>query len=161
MPTLPKVTLDCIYVPFLLRGPETDWLLGHLSTNPLRTKAATSGLLSALQEFLASYIAGEKSPSGSYVTSRVPKMAIYGVTSSCSLVLINRLLSLLLWVTVWASLCLFLTCVLVLTMILQRAFQGKTTVKDKILQILFSNLFVSPALSYLTLSTDCTNSKLW
>jgi len=31
---------------------------------------------------------------------------------------------------------------IVLTMILQKAFQGKTTVKDKILQILFSNLFV-------------------
>jgi hypothetical protein len=53
--------------------------IGHLSTNPLQTKAATSGILSALQEFLASYIAGEKSPSGSYVTSRVPKMAFYGV----------------------------------------------------------------------------------
>jgi len=54
-------------------------LLGHLSTNPLRTKAVTSGALSALQEFLASYIAGEKSPDGSYFTSRVPKMAFYGV----------------------------------------------------------------------------------
>jgi len=61
-------------------GARTDIsLLGHLSTNPLRTKAITSGALSALQEFLASYIAGEKSPDGTYFTSRVPKMAFYGV----------------------------------------------------------------------------------
>lgn len=32
--------------------------------------------------------------------------------------------------------------VTVLTLILQRAFQGKTTLKDKILQILFSNILV-------------------
>ena len=57
----------------------TSRFLGHLSTNPLRTKAITSGALSALQEFLASYIAGEKSPDGTYFTSRVPKMAFYGV----------------------------------------------------------------------------------
>ena len=55
--------------------------IGHLSTNPLRTKSITSGVLSALQEFIASYIAGEKSPSGSYVTDRVPKMALYGVSA--------------------------------------------------------------------------------
>ena len=65
--------------------PIRPWLIlniGHLSTNPLRTKAITSGILSALQEFLASYIAGEKSPSGSYVSDRVPKMAFYGVIHS-------------------------------------------------------------------------------
>jgi len=110
-------------VPQVVNSFPSETYLGlylrHLSTNPLRTKAATSGVLSALQEFLASYIAGEKSPSGSYVTNRVPKMAIYGAFVSAPLGH-------------------------VLTLILQRTFQGKTTVKDKILQILFSNLFIAP-----------------
>ena len=83
--SLPKLTWDSISVPFPFSHPSRVGtridilLLGHLSTNPLRTKAITSGALSALQEFLASYIAGEKSPDGTYFTNRVPKMAFYGV----------------------------------------------------------------------------------
>jgi len=78
----------------------------------------TSGTLSGLQEFLASWIAHDRSKSGHYFTSRVPKMAIYGALVSAPLghVLIS---------------------------ILQKLFQGRTSVKAKILQILFSNLIVS------------------
>jgi len=110
-------------VPQVVNAFPAETYLGlylrHLSTNPLRTKAITSGALSALQEFLASYIAGEKSPDGTYFTNRVPKMAFYGAVISAPLGH-------------------------VLTLVLQKVFEGKTTVKDKILQILFSNLLIAP-----------------
>ena len=77
----------------------------------------TSGTLSGLQEFLASWIAHDRSKSGHYFTSRVPKMAIYGALVAAPLghVLISML---------------------------QKLFQGRTSVKAKILQILVSNLIV-------------------
>jgi hypothetical protein len=91
--------------------------LRQLQTNPLRTKMLTSGTLSALQEILASWIAKDRSKGGHYFTSRVPKMAAYGAFISAPLghVLIS---------------------------ILQKLFQGRTSLKAKILQILFSNLIV-------------------
>ena len=78
----------------------------------------TSGTLSGLQEFLASWIAHDRSKSGHYFTSRVPKMAIYGAFISAPLghVLISAL---------------------------QKVFQGRKSLKAKILQILASNLIVS------------------
>lgn len=89
-----------------------------LQTNPLQTKMVTSGTLSALQELLASLIAGDKKH-GSYLTPRVPMMAIYGAFISAPLghLLIN---------------------------ILQRAFKNRTSTRAKILQILVSNFIVSP-----------------
>lgn len=91
--------------------------LQQLQSNPLRTKMLTSGTLSGLQEFLASWIAHDRSKSGHYFTSRVPKMAIYGAFVSAPLghVLIS---------------------------ILQSIFRGRTSLKAKILQILASNLIV-------------------
>jgi hypothetical protein len=78
----------------------------------------TSGTLSALQELLASLIAGDKKH-GSYLTPRVPMMAIYGAFISAPLghLLIN---------------------------ILQRAFSGRTSTRSKIMQILVSNLVIAP-----------------
>ena len=52
--------------------------LGQLATNPLRTKAITNASLNAIQEVLASFLAGEKTKEGSYISERVPKMMIYG-----------------------------------------------------------------------------------
>lgn len=77
----------------------------------------TSGTLSALQEFLASWIAKDRNKHGHYFTSRVPKMAVYGALVSAPLghILIN---------------------------ILQRMFAGRTSLKAKIMQILVSNLVV-------------------
>lgn len=77
----------------------------------------TSGSLAALQEVLASWIAHDRSKHGHYVSSRVPKMAIYGAFISAPLghVLIS---------------------------VLQRLFSGRTSLKAKILQILVSNLIV-------------------
>lgn len=77
----------------------------------------TSGSLSALQEFLASWIAKDRNKNGHYFTSRVPKMAAYGAFISAPLghILIG---------------------------ILQRMFAGRTSLKAKILQILVSNLLV-------------------
>jgi hypothetical protein len=93
--------------------------LKQLQTNPLRTKMLTSGTLSALQEVLASWIAKDRSKSGFYFTSRVPKMAAYGAFISAPLghVLIS---------------------------ILQKLFAGRTSLKAKILQIIISNLIVAP-----------------
>jgi hypothetical protein len=93
--------------------------LKQLQSNPLRTKMLTSGTLSGLQEFLASWIAHDKNKDGHYFTARVPKMALYGAFISAPLghVLIS---------------------------ILQKAFAGRTSVKAKVLQILASNLIVSP-----------------
>ncbi|KAL3423201.1 Mpv17/PMP22 family protein [Phlyctema vagabunda] len=93
--------------------------LKQLQTNPLRTKMLTSGSLSALQELLASWIAKDRNKDGHYFTSRVPKMAAYGAFISAPLghVLIS---------------------------ILQKVFAGRTSLKAKILQILFSNLIIAP-----------------
>ncbi|KAF2676459.1 hypothetical protein K458DRAFT_321933 [Lentithecium fluviatile CBS 122367] len=93
--------------------------LKQLQSNPLRTKMLTSGTLSGLQEFLASWIAHDRSKHGHYFTSRVPKMAIYGAFISAPLghVLIS---------------------------ILQKMFRGRKSLKAKIMQILISNLIVSP-----------------
>lgn len=77
----------------------------------------TSGSLAGLQEVLASWIAKDRSPHGHYLSSRVPKMAVYGAFISAPLghVLIS---------------------------LLQRVFAGRKSLKAKILQILISNLVV-------------------
>jgi len=91
--------------------------LKQLQTNPLRTKMLTSGTLSGLQELLASWIAKDRNKNGNYFTARVPKMAAYGAFISAPLghVLIS---------------------------ILQKIFQGRTSLRAKILQIIASNLVV-------------------
>ena len=77
----------------------------------------TSGTLAALQEFLASWIAHDRSKHGHYLSTRVPKMAAYGAFVSAPLghVLIS---------------------------LLQRVFAGRSGLRAKILQILVSNLIV-------------------
>ncbi|CAL8574057.1 hypothetical protein XPA_000030 [Xanthoria parietina] len=91
----------------------------QLQKNPLRTKMLTSGTLAATQEVLASWIAHDRTKHGHYLSARVPKMALYGAFISAPLghVLIT---------------------------ILQKMFAGSTSLKAKILQILVSNLIVSP-----------------
>ncbi|KAK6533538.1 hypothetical protein TWF694_002476 [Orbilia ellipsospora] len=108
-------------MPVKGKNPGQTYIQSYLQllqTNPLQTKMVTSGTLSALQELLASLIAGDKKH-GSYLTPRVPMMAIYGAFISAPLghLLIN---------------------------ILQRAFKGRTSTRAKILQILVSNFIVSP-----------------
>ncbi|PLB51255.1 integral membrane protein 25D9-6 [Aspergillus steynii IBT 23096] len=101
---------------------ETGYLalyLRQLQSNPLRTKMLTSGVLSGLQEILASWIAHDVSKHGHYFSARVPKMLLYGMFIS-------------------APLGHFLVG------ILQKIFAGRTSLKAKILQILVSNLVVSP-----------------
>ncbi|CAF9925759.1 MAG: hypothetical protein GOMPHAMPRED_003959 [Gomphillus americanus] len=93
--------------------------LDQLQKNPLRTKMLTSGSLAALQEVLASWIAKDVGKSGHYFSSRVPKMAVYGAF-------------------VGAPMGHFLI------KILQWLFAGRTSLKAKILQILVSNLVISP-----------------
>ncbi|KAJ5356836.1 Mpv17/PMP22 [Penicillium concentricum] len=91
----------------------------QLQKNPLRTKMLTSGVLSGLQELLASWIAHDVGKHGHYFSSRIPKMSLYGMFISAPLghFLIG---------------------------ILQKIFAGRTSLKAKILQILVSNLIISP-----------------
>ncbi|KAF2474993.1 uncharacterized protein BDR25DRAFT_340620 [Lindgomyces ingoldianus] len=49
-------------------------------------KMTVSGILAAMQELLASWIAHDKGKHGSYYTSRVPKTALYGLFISAPLV---------------------------------------------------------------------------
>ncbi|EEH34461.1 integral membrane protein [Paracoccidioides lutzii Pb01] len=93
--------------------------LEQLQSNPLRTKMLTSGTLFGLQEFLASWIAHDRSQHGHYFNSRIPKMMLYGSLVGAPLghLLIG---------------------------ILQKIFAGRTSLKAKVLQILASNLIISP-----------------
>lgn len=93
--------------------------LGQLATHPLRTKAITNATLNAIQEIAASFLAGEKTKEGSYISERVPKMMIYGAFVSAPI-----------------------SHVLVTT--LQKLFEGRTTPRDKLLQIIASLMIVSP-----------------
>ncbi|WEW61155.1 hypothetical protein PRK78_006645 [Emydomyces testavorans] len=106
--------------PFMAdNGGSAKAYLKQLQSNPLRTKMLTSGSLFAFQEILASWIAHDRSKHGHYFNSRIPKMAIYGAFISAPLghFLIG---------------------------ILQKVFAGRTSLKAKILQILASNLIISP-----------------
>ncbi|RMJ23536.1 integral membrane protein [Aspergillus sp. HF37] len=102
--------------------------LQQLQSNPLRTKMLTSGTLTGLQEFVASWLARDVSKHGHYFSSRVPKMALYGMFISAPLghVLIS---------------------------ILQKVFAGRTSLKAKILQILASNLIIAPIQNTVYLSS--------
>lgn len=91
--------------------------LKQLQSNPLRTKMLTSGSLSALQELLASWLAHDRSKHGHYISSRIPKMAIYGAFISAPMG--HALIGILQWV-----------------------FAGRTSLKAKVLQIIVSNLVV-------------------
>ncbi|KAI9930481.1 hypothetical protein MW887_011235 [Aspergillus wentii] len=110
-------TKQAIKEPSRSPPDESQLYIRQLQSNPLRTKMLTSGVLSALQEFLASWIAHDVSKHGHYFSPRVPKMALYGMFVSAPLghFLIG---------------------------ILQKIFAGRTSIKAKILQIIASNLVV-------------------
>ncbi|KAK5081914.1 hypothetical protein LTR70_009249 [Exophiala xenobiotica] len=93
--------------------------LKQLQTNPLRTKMLTSGSLAGLQEIIASWLAHDRSKHGHYFSSRVPKMMAYGALISAPLG--HALIGLLQWL-----------------------FSNRSSLKAKIMQILISNLVVSP-----------------
>lgn len=98
----------------------------------------TSGSLAALQEVLASWLAQDRSKNGHYFSSRVPKMAVYGVFISAPLghILIS---------------------------LLQRVFAGRTSLRAKILQILVSNLVVAPIQNsvYLASMAVIAGARTW
>jgi len=105
--------------------------LTQLATHPLRTKALTTATLCFLQEVLGSKIAGavpkvhkNASPlartlASFYIDAKAAKMAVYGLLVSAPL-----------------SHYLF--------GVLQKTFEGKSSFRDKIRQILASNLLISP-----------------
>lgn len=111
----------------MLSKPEPSELLQNylvaLNLHPVRTKAYTSASLNALGELCASIIAGDKDPNtGTYLSPRIIKMALYGffVSGPLSHYLMD---------------------------LLQRAFKGRTSTSAKLLQIVASNLLVSPILN--------------
>ncbi|KAK1769056.1 hypothetical protein QBC33DRAFT_532081 [Phialemonium atrogriseum] len=91
----------------------------ELESNPLRTKMLTAGTLAGAQELIASWLAKDRNKHNNYFTSRVPKMAAYGALVSAPLG----------HVLIW---------------FLQKVFKNRTSLKSKILQILFSNLIIAP-----------------
>ncbi|ELU41560.1 mpv17/PMP22 family domain-containing protein [Rhizoctonia solani AG-1 IA] len=106
--------------------------LQQLSTRPLTTKAVTSGILSFLQEILASHIARVPSSlppknaptysralAAAKIDARALKLAIYGFFISAPM---NHFF----------------------VGLLQRAFAGRTGTGAKIAQIVASNLIVAP-----------------
>ncbi|RPB29730.1 v-SNARE/peroxisomal membrane protein A fusion protein [Terfezia boudieri ATCC MYA-4762] len=101
--------------------------LKQLQSNPLRTKMITSGTLHGLQELIASIIAKDRPKNKTYFTPRVPQMALYGSIISAPLGHI-------------------------LVTLLQKAFAGRTSTKAKVLQIIVSNLIVSPIQNLVYLS---------
>ncbi|CAG8504375.1 3544_t:CDS:2 [Ambispora gerdemannii] len=126
MQTLSKpVQESSQYLPSLI----LSWYLTELTVHPLRTKAATSGILSALQEYVAQELSGsrkeklkeveKKTIFGSENNDRVVKMAIYGFFISGPL-----------------GHFLFET--------LNKVFKGRTTSSAKLLQLIASNLIISP-----------------
>ncbi|CAG8617641.1 13398_t:CDS:2 [Ambispora leptoticha] len=106
-----------------------NWYLSELTAHPLRTKAVTSGILSGLQEYIAQELSGsrkrklkqieKKTIFGSENNERVVKMVIYGFFISGPL-----------------GHFLFQT--------LNKVFAGRTTSGAKLLQIIASNLIISP-----------------
>ncbi|KAI0094771.1 hypothetical protein BDY19DRAFT_1080534 [Irpex rosettiformis] len=108
--------------------------LTQLAAHPLRTKQVTSGIFSFLTEIIANHLAGvpsRKVPrdaptyehvlAAAKIESKAFKMSLYGffVSAPLSHVLVGKL---------------------------QQVFAGKTDVKSKVLQILASNLLISPIL---------------
>jgi len=105
--------------------------LARLTAKPLQTKMITSGLLLFLQEVIANHVARvpihhskhapsyERALAAAKVNGRAFKMSVYGSLVSAPL---NH----------------------VLVGLLQRLFVGKTSTRDRVLQILAGNLFVAP-----------------
>ncbi|KAG7290209.1 hypothetical protein NEMBOFW57_000207 [Staphylotrichum longicolle] len=93
--------------------------LQQLEDHPLRTKMLTAGTMAGSQELLSSWLAKDRNKHGNYFTSRVPKMAAYGALVSAPLG------HFLIW-------------------LLQKIFSGRTSLRAKILQILFSNMVIAP-----------------
>lgn len=110
--------------------------LKQLEDHPLRTKMLTAGTLAGSQELVASWLAKDRNKHGNYFTSRVPKMAAYGAFISAPLG------HFLIW-------------------LLQKIFAKRTSLRAKILQILFSNLIVCPTrLSYRFQRCSATNTGI-
>ncbi|RMD44924.1 hypothetical protein DV735_g80, partial [Chaetothyriales sp. CBS 134920] len=112
--------------------------LHALQSYPLRTKMLTSGALAALQELIASWLAHDRSRNGHYLSSRVPKMAIYGafISAPTGHFLIG---------------------------LLQFFFADRTSLRAKILQILTSNLIVAPIQNtiYLASMAVIAGARTW
>jgi len=117
----------------------------RLASHPLQTKMVTSGVLSFLQEVLATRLArgsqkrtqdnSARTPSQPLVSSKAYKMAIYGAFIS-------------------APMGHFLVG------ILQKSFAGKTSKLARFGQVLASNVFVAPIQAFVFLVSMCVINGL-
>lgn len=97
---------------------EFQAYLRQVQLRPLRTRILTTGVLSAFSELLSTWLAYGRRNAGPCLTTRIPKMAVYGA-------MVNAPLS------------------HTLSQILQRALARQTGAKAKILQALGTVLLVS------------------
>ncbi|CDU23713.1 related to membrane protein, peroxisomal [Sporisorium scitamineum] len=129
----------------LTTNPLLVGYLSALAANPLRTKMITSGVLSALAEVLAGHLAGV-APSATKTRSSVDekkrqaKRNPVGLLQAYAAKLGINECALKMFIYGF-----FISAPMghVLTGLLQKAFAGRTTTRDKILQIITSNLTVS------------------
>ncbi|SNX81417.1 related to membrane protein, peroxisomal [Melanopsichium pennsylvanicum] len=129
----------------LTTNPLLVGYLSALAANPLRTKMITSGVLSALGEVLAGHFAGvaptsTPTPSTLEEKKRAAQSNPIGLfqTYAAKVGINERAFKMFLYGF-------FVSAPMghVLTGLLQKAFVGRTTTRDKILQIITSNLTVS------------------
>jgi len=106
--------------------------LQSLATRPMLTKSLTSGSLSVLSEIIAGHVAGSPPPplSAKERTGFLPLDVLKQNHKAIKLGLYGFFVSAPLGHTLLA--------------ILQRVFAGKTSARAKVLQIVASNLFISP-----------------
>lgn len=133
-----------------ISNPLLARYVAALEANPLRTKQLTSGVLSALAEILAGHIAGVTPTAQPKSTSNHSNGGITDLVTSTlrSLGLNDRCLKMFIYGSLVAA-------PLNHTMIgaLQRAFAGRTSPRDKILQIIVSQLTVTVASSTVYLAS--------
>ncbi|SJX60138.1 related to membrane protein, peroxisomal [Sporisorium reilianum f. sp. reilianum] len=129
----------------LTTNPLLVGYLSALAANPLRTKMITSGVLSALAEVLAGHFAGvaptaTKTPSTLDEKKRQAKQNPGGLLQAyaAKLGINERALKMFVYGFLVSA-----PMGHVLTGLLQKAFAGRTSTRDKILQIITSNLTVS------------------
>lgn len=127
----------------LSANPLLARYLTALAANPLRTKMLTSGVLSLIAEVLASRLAGvvPSAPSGSASEKRqqAEQNPLHFITTHLEALGINqRALKMFAY-----GFAISAPLGHVMTGALQSAFAGRTTTRDKILQIITANLTVS------------------
>lgn len=142
LPVPPGAGLNSPASSTLISNPLLSRYLVALQANPLRTKQITSGVLSALAEVLAGHFAGLPSASagGKERQHHFESGGVLGLTSAllARLGINDRAGKMFIYGSLVSA-----PLGHVLTGMLQRAFVGKTSPRDKVMQIVVSSLTVT------------------